>query len=188
MPSLQATIKLADQYKNLHARLQLATKATGDYAMVSDQLFKISQKTGTQFGANVSLFQGIARIAPEIGATSDQVLQLTTAVGQLGTLSGAGADQMGNAMLQFQQGLAGGVFRAEEFNSILENLPELANRMAKGFGVTQGGLRQMVLDGKLLSKDVFNVLVDQAGEIEAEFQTMPQTVGRSTTAIGNCLE
>ena len=38
-------------------------------------------------------------------------------------------------------------YPAEEFNSILEQMPELARQIAAGMGVSIGELRQLMLDG-----------------------------------------
>ena len=92
---------------------------------------------------------------------------------------------------QLNQGLASNVFRAEEFNSIVENMPEVSARLAKGFGVTQGQLRNMVLDGKVLSRDVFENLRGQSADINAEFQEIPESIRRAgqsvETSIGQAL-
>ena len=76
------------------------------------------------------LFQQLARSAGEVGASNTQVLTLTQTLQQLGAIGGSSAEQMSNAMLQFGQSMAGGVVRAEEFNSIVENTPEIAVRLA----------------------------------------------------------
>ena len=59
---------------------------------------------------------------------------------------------MANALRQFGQSISSGVVRAEEFNSILEQMPELARQIAAGMGVSIGELRQLMLDGKLTAE------------------------------------
>lgn len=178
-------VKQADAFNVLNVRIKTATKDTGDYVDVQRELFRITQQNGAQFAVTVSLFQGLARSAPELQATNKEILTLVNTVEQLGVISGASQAAQRAGLLQFSQGLAGGVFRAEEFNSILENLPELANRLAKGMGLTVGQLRKMVIDGKLLSKDVFDALLKQSEEISEEFQGIPDSVERSTTTLSN---
>jgi len=181
-------LETADSFNVLQQRIKTATKATGDFKSVSEDLFKVSQKNGTALETNVELFQGLARVAPELNATNSQMLKLTETVGQLGVIGGSSTEAMKNGLLQFTQGLAAGTFRAEEFNSILENLPEVAVRIANGMGVTVGELRKMVIEGKLLSKDVFNSLLNQSEGIAGEFAEMPLTLGRSVESFKNSLQ
>jgi len=142
LEAARRVVLLTDSYNVLQQRIKTATKATGDYVRVSKELFEISNKNGTSLRTNVELFQSLARVAPELGASTSQMLTLTKTVGQLGVIGGSSAEQMKNGLLQFTQGLAAGVLRAEEMNSILENIPEVANRIAKGMNLTVGGLRK----------------------------------------------
>lgn len=178
-------VRTADAFNILDRRLRTATQATGDYVRVSTDLFRQSQVNGIALRDSVSLFQSIARIAPDLGATTDEVLTLVDSVQQLGVLSGASDQALKFGLLQFAQAMAIGVVRAEEFNSIVENIPELAQRIAKGMGVTVGELRTMTLEGRLLSEDVFRALIGQAGEINAEFEQVPDNLERAGNRLSN---
>ena len=176
---ISSLVKNADAYNVLQQRIKTATKETGDYVRVSNELFNISVKNGVELNSTVGLFQNLARSSPELQATTDDMLKLTDAVQQLGVISGASQNNLSAGLLQFSQGLSSGVFRAEEFNSLLENIPEVAVRIAKGMGLTTGELRKQIINGEILSKDVFDSLLKQAPEISAEFKDIPLTVGRA---------
>lgn len=184
--SVQGARKLlreADAYNVLQQRIKTATKNTGDYADVSRRLYDISQQNGTALGTSVSLFQSLARSAPELKATNDEMLTLTDAVQQLGIISGTSQSNLNAGLLQFSQGLSSGIFRAEEFNSLLENIPEVATRIARGMGLTTGELRNQIVAGKVLSKDVFDSLMKQAPEISAEFGEIEVSMERAGTSL-----
>jgi tape measure domain-containing protein len=178
-------IGIADDYKILQQRIKTATAATGDYSKVSERLYDIAQQNGTQLAANIDLFQKLKLATKSVGASSDDVLVLTKAVQQLGLIGGSTQDQLNNALLQFSQGLAGGIFRAEEFNSIIENTPLIADRIAIGLNMSVGELRKAVIDGKLLSKDVFGALMRQAPEVNKEFEAIPTNLERAFTKLSN---
>lgn len=179
--------KQADSIRILEQRIKTATRATGDYAQVSKELYSISQATGSTLESNVVLFQQLARAATEVGATNTEVLTLTKSLQQLGTIGGSSAEQMSNAMLQFGQAMAGGVMRAEEFNSIVENTPEIAVRIADGMGMTVGELRNAVLEGKVLSEEVFSSLLSQTQDINKQFNEMNISLDRASTMFSNSL-
>jgi len=175
--------RLADRYNQLSTRIRTATKDTGDFESVQAQLLSTSISTGIALESTVDTFQALSRVREDIGATNAQMLTLTETVQQLGVIGGASNEALGNGLRQFNQAIAAGVFRAEEFNSIVENTPELAKRIADGFGVTQGELRAMVIEGKLFADDVINVLLRQAPEIAAEFEAIPSNLDRAFTSL-----
>lgn len=176
-------IKMADEYQVLSTRIRTATKDTGDYEKVFAQLRATAIGTGSDFETTVATFQSLSRIREDLGATNDQMIALTQTTQQLGVIGGSSSEAMKNGMLQFNQAMAAGIFRAEEFNSIVENVPELAKRIGDGFGKTAGELRKMVLDGKLFSKDVANVLLKAAPEIADEFGNIPISLDRAFVSL-----
>lgn len=178
-------IRAADTMQQLEARVRLATEAQGDFNAVWSQLLDNASGNGARLADTIDLFTGISRAAPEIGATRDEVLQVVNAVQQLAALSGATGTQMSNAMLQFSQAMAGGVLRAEELNSIIENTPAIAEAIANGMGKTVGQLRQAVLAGTVLSRDVFGSLASQAPEIAQKFADLPVSIDRQINSLGN---
>ncbi len=181
--SISQALKMADTYNTLNQRIKIATLSTKDYVAVSDQLAKISAKNGASLADTVKLFQNIARTRTELGVTNKEILTLTNTIQQLGVIGGSSTEEMGMALRQFSQSMAGGIVRAEEFNSIVENMPELADRIARGLGVTQGQLRKLMLDGKLLSKDVVSVLLKQSEEIDKQFSAMPRSMAMAFQAL-----
>lgn len=175
--------ELSDQYNALNIRIRTATKETGDYNIVQKELISLSAQTGAGLADTVDTFQALGRVREDIGATNTQMLGLTRTVQQLGVIGGSSTEAMRFGLRQFNQAIAAGTFRAEEFNSIVENLPELALRIADGFNKTTGELRQMVLDGELLSEDVINVLLKAAPEIADEFEEIPLTLDRAFASL-----
>ncbi len=172
---IKSTLTLADNYQVLSRRIATASDSAEDFSQNMDSLVATSMQTGTALNTNVKLFQDLKRAG--LG-TSSEIQTVSKAVSQLGVLSGATTEDMKYGLRQLSQGLSAGVFRAEEFNSVQENTPEIMKQIRIGLGKTQGQLRQMVLDGKLLSEDVFKVLVERADEVAAAFAKIPPDMAR----------
>jgi tape measure domain-containing protein len=168
----------ADKMRLLEARTINASKGIALGTQNFEALKKVAIGTGTSLEGIVTVFQRISNTKNSIGATNAEMLVLTDTVSKLGVLSGASGEAIKNSLVQFSQAMAGGIVRAEEFNSIVENTPEIAIKIAEGLGVSMGKLRLMVIEGKLLSKDVFDVLIKQADDVNKEFDKMPMTFGR----------
>lgn len=184
-------LRLADDFAVLQQRIRTATRETGDYAAVSRELYEISQRNGTALEDTVSTFQRLGIARKELRATNEEILKVTNAVQQLGIQSGASTTAMQAGQMQFAQAMAAGVVRAEEMNSIIENIPAVAERIARGMGMTVGELRNAVLEGKVLSREVFLALLNQAPAINQEMRAIPDSMARSwiklTNSFGNFL-
>jgi tape measure domain-containing protein len=81
---------------------------------------------------------------------------LTESISQALRLSGASATEAQSSLLQFGQALASGVLRGEEFNSVVENSPRLAQALADGLNVPIGRLRKLAEEGRLTADVVVN--------------------------------
>ena len=183
--SIRRAVLLADEFKVLENRVRTATKSTGDFNKVNKELFDISQRTGTALRGNVSLFQSLARSASEIGVTNDEVLSITETLGQLGTIGGSTTEEMNNGFRQFSQAIAGGTLRAEEFNSIFENIPEVGNALARQLGVGVGELRRMSAEGELTSKVLTDAFLAIGPEVQKAFEDLPPTLGQAIQRLTN---
>lgn len=178
----------ADAYTNIQNKLRLVTRDSQNLARVNDELFASANRSRQGYEDTVTLFQKLALGTRALGVSQQDLLGVTESVNQAITLSGANTAQAQAAMMQFGQALAGGVMRAEEFNSIVENTPRLAQALADGIaGGSLGRLRQMVNDGQVSSAEVFRALQGQAGALRAEFEQMSPTIAGSFTVLQNNL-
>lgn len=86
-------------------------------------------------------------------------------------------------MVQLAQALASGVLRGDELNSILEQMPRVAEAIATGLGTTTGQLRKLGEQGKLTSDLVFKALIGQSGRLDAEFKKLQPTISQTFAVL-----
>ncbi|MCD0281317.1 tape measure protein [Xanthomonas melonis] len=183
----RALVSMSDQYTNISGRLKLATSGQQAFAIAQAEVFAISQRTSTALESTATLYGRLAQATAEYGLTQQRQLALTETINRTFAISGASADAASNTITQFTQALAGGVLRAEEFNSVIENSPRLAKALADGLGMGMGQLRKMVNDGGISVDRLVKALEGQAGAIEKEFNTMPLTVERAMVQLRNSI-
>lgn len=159
----------ADQIDRLNVRLARHTTSLGQTTAIYSQLRDISISTRTPLENNVALFARFAAIGPEIGKTNEQMLKFTEQLVKLGTLSGSTQEEQANALRQLAQGLAGGTLRAEEFNSVVEQAPEILRVVARETGRTFGQLRQDMLDGKITADLLFDSIIKGSAKTDEQF-------------------
>lgn len=178
-----AFLEVADNMTQLQARIaRLSTDAATAKQTFSD-IAAISSRTGSSISDTTKLWETLTSSLKEAGATNAQVLNLTDTLQKIGRIGGSSTEEMANALRQFGQSIASGTIRAEEFNSILEQMPELARQIASGLGISMGELRQRMLEGKLTAQDALNAIQDRTSQINSEFSKLPRTMSQATNSL-----
>ncbi|MBZ7649432.1 tape measure protein [Klebsiella grimontii] len=184
--SIQALMKLqqlSEEFTLLQARVTRLSSSTEAGARSFEQLVNIASATGASLGDTVNLWQQLTATLKTVGATNSDVNRLVMTLQKIGTIGGSSAQEMANALRQFMQSVASGRIQAEEFNSVLEQMPELARQIADGMGVPFNELRQLMLAGKLDIGEVLAAIERRSDEINQQFEKMPRTVTQATNAL-----
>jgi len=176
-------IEIADNMSVLQARITRLSSSAIEAEETMKSLSSIASTTGNSLADTEKLWESMTSSLKEAGATNSQILALTSTLQKIGTIGGSSAEEMSNALRQFGQSIAGGVVRAEEFNSVLEQMPELARQIATGLGLSMGQLRQRMLEGKLSAADALNAIQGRAQVVNEEFDKMPVSVERAKNSL-----
>ncbi|ELW9521050.1 tape measure protein [Enterobacter hormaechei] len=181
----RAFLVAADNMSQLNARIERLTGSAATASQTMQSLMRISSATGGSLQDTAKLWETLSTALRDTGATNGQIIQLTETLQKIGRIGGSSSEEMANALRQFGQSISSGTIRAEEFNSILEQMPELARQIAAGMGVSIGELRQLMLDGKLTAEDALNAIQKQTDSVNAEFEKLPRTLSQANTALTN---
>lgn len=181
----KAFLVAADNMSQLNARIERLTGSAATASQTMQSLMRISSSTGGSLQDTAKVWETLSTALRDTGATNGQIIQLTETLQKIGRIGGSSTEEMANALRQFGQSISSGTIRAEEFNSILEQMPELARQIAAGMGVSIGELRQLMLDGKLTAEDALNAIQKQTGSVNAEFEKLPRTLSQANTALTN---
>nr|WP_105626003.1 tape measure protein [Cronobacter sakazakii] len=176
-------IEIGDEMITLQARISRLSSSVDEAKKTMATLSSISSQTGNSLSETERLWESLTSALKETGATNSQILALTTTLQKIGSIGGSSTEEMANALRQFGQSISGGIVRAEEFNSILEQMPELARQIAAGLGISIGQLRQRMLEGKLTAQDALNAIQQQSSKVNEEFEKMPVSIGRAKNSL-----
>lgn len=179
----KAFLDTADAMTQLQARIDRLVPSAEQGRATFQALSMIASQTGASLQDTAKLWEQLTTSLKTAGATNGQILALTDTLQKIGRIGGSSSEEMANALRQFGQSIASGTIRAEEFNSILEQMPELARQIASGLGISVGELRKRMLEGKLSAEDALNAIMKQTGSVNAEFEKLPRTVGQATNSM-----
>lgn len=180
-----AALRVADAFTNMQNRLKLVTTGTDNLNAVTRELFAISNRTRTSMESTSTVYSRMATNAKELGLSQRDLLQFTESLNQAVALSGASAEEANAGLIQLAQGMASGQLQGDELRAVLEQLPYVADVIAKGLGVTRGQLRAMGKDGKIGAQDIIEAFKKAQGELSENFAKTVPTVGQSFTVLKN---
>ena len=179
---------IADNMVRLEGTIKRLTRTTGDFNKVWSELSKVSNENGIAIGDSVALFQRFQSSLENITDSNQDVIAFIDNLQKLGRIGGSSAEELSNALIQLSQGLSGGIVRAEEWNSVMEQAPEILKSAAnniQGINGDVGKLRQVMLDGELTADKLFSALQKGAADTNKEFAELPRTIDMASIALKN---
>ena len=99
-------------------------------------------------------------------------------------ISGVDANAANSVAVQWRQGLTEG-FASQEINTVLEQAPVLAQRLADTMGIEMGELKDAAAKGEITAEIAKKALFDNAEDINAKFAAMPRTWEQIGATIKN---
>ena len=183
--SLWAAFKLADEFANLENRLR-STGLEGDgLTRVMGKLKDSANETRSSLAGTVELYSRLAVSSKELGVTQNELITFTKSLNQAIILSGANATEAQAGLIQLSQGMASGTLRGDELRSVLEQLPAVADVIAKSLGVTRGQLRQLGADGKITAQDILKAFKEAGPELGERFAGQVATGSQALEVMKN---
>lgn len=175
----------ADSYTQILNSLKQVTDGSRQLKAVTDELYAISQRTRTSFEGNAEAYRRFALAGRDLGLTQRDVLQFTESVNQAVAISGASFVEAHAGIIQFSQGLASGSLKGDELRSVLEQLPAIADVIAKQLGVTRSELRNLGADGKITSDIIIEAFKNARGELTEKFAKTAPTISQAFAVLRN---
>lgn len=182
---MSGLIKSGDEYIQTMARLKTIEDGTRTGQELQDGIMAAAQRSRTGFGIMADSVAKLRSQAGEAFKSNDEAIAFAEQLNKLYKIGGTSLEQQKAGTLQITQALASGVLRGDEFNSMMENAPLVAQKLARHLGVSVGQLRAMAKDGQLTGDILKSALLGSAVETNAEFAKMPMTFADMMTQIGN---
>ncbi len=188
--SVRELMNYADSFTRVQNSLKVAGLEGHNLAQVQGQLLDLSGKYGVSLEELSRLFGNSTQAASDLGASQDQLVQLTEASAQALKITGTSAVQASGAILGLTQALASCVVRAEEFNQINEGglrplLQVVANTEKYGGSIAK--LRAAVADGKVSSQEFFQAIMNGSSTLEGQASKATITLAGSFEALNSKL-
>lgn len=185
--SIHQVISYADGWTDLQNRLKLVTKSTQELNKATNDVYTIAQKTYQSLDATAQVYQRFSDNAERLGINQQKVAELTETVSKAVSLSGTSAASAAMGLTQFGQALAAGQLRGQDLNSVIEQIPGLAQAIAEGMGISMGELKKKAQDGETSIDKIIESLERVKASVDQKFATSVTTVSQSFTNLQSAM-
>ncbi|HHC1152883.1 TPA: tape measure protein [Klebsiella pneumoniae] len=183
--SVQQVASYADAWTELNNKVANSVRTGETQAEVMQRIFDVSQATQSSLNGTATLYARLERGTRTYNTSAEDLTRLTTIINQGFAVSGATAQEAENAIIQLSQGIASGLLRGEEFNSVSEQGSRLMVALADSMGVSIGQLRAMAAQGQLTTDVVVKGLLSQGDAIGKEFANTTVSIAKGLQVAGN---
>jgi tape measure domain-containing protein len=175
--------ELAEQQRRLTTLLGSQTEASKGYRDIAT----FASDAGIGIDVATEKFVAFARAGQSLGATRQNIADVASTVEKLSQLSGASPTEGTAAQGALAEMLKESTVNADQLKTVLGNVPQIADKIAAGLGVSVTQLRLMAAEGDLSNKQVFDALLKQSANVNAEFAKMPKSIGSQFQSLADDL-
>lgn len=183
--SVQQIAQAADTFTNFANQIRIATNSAAEAAAVQKELYRVSQTTGTAIEDTTKLYARLRVAADQLGSSQAETIRITEIVAKSLAAAGTSSTEASGALLQLAQALNSPKVQAEEFNSLIDGMPNLLKEVEKQLGLTAGSLKKFVTDGNLTNQLFKDAILESADAINEQFGAAQDTIATSLTRISN---
>lgn len=183
--SVTSALNLSDQLTSTTARLNLMNDGLQTTAELQDMIYLSAERSRGAYQTTADAVSKLGLMAGDAFDSSAEIIAFTEQLNKQFTIAGTEAAGIDAAMLQLTQAMGSGVLRGEEYNSILEQAPNIIQSIADYLEVPKGQLKDMAAEGQITAEIVKNAMFAAADETNAKFEQMPMTFAQIGQSIEN---
>ncbi len=183
--AVKAGLDYSDNLALNKARLNLMNDGLQTTEELQDKIFAASQRSRGSYDDMTKSVAKLGLLAGDAFKSNDEMIAFSEMMNKSFKVSGASNQEISSATYQLTQAMAAGKLQGDEFRSIMENAPMLADAIAKYMGKSKGELKELSSEGVITSDIIKNALFSAADDINTKYEQMPKTFGDAMTSIQN---
>lgn len=180
-------MQLSDELTNTNARLNLINDGLQTQAELQEKIYASATRSRGAYMDMAGAISKMGLLAGEAFGSNDELIAFTELIQKSFKVGGASQTEQSSAMLQLSQAMAAGKLQGDEFRSIMENAPMIAQAIANYTGKSKGELKELSSEGLITADIIKNAMFNASDEINAQFKQMPITFADVWNKIKNGL-
>lgn len=182
---IKKTLEISDNFTEMTARLNLMNDGMQTTAQLQRMIFQSAQRSRSAYTDTAAVVSKLGILAKDAFSNNKEMIFFAEQMNKQFKIGGASLQEQTAAMYQLTQAMASGRLQGDEFRSIMENAPMLAQAIATYTGKSVGELREMSSKGLITAEVIKNAMFAAADATNAKFESMPKTFGQVAVSIQN---
>lgn len=205
--TVRSVLDLSDTLTSTTARLNMMNDGMQTTQELQDMIYASAERSRGAYQTTADTVSKLGLMAGDAFSSSAEIIAFTEQLNKQFTIAGTEASGIDAAMLQLTQAMGSGVLRGEEYNSILEQAPNIIQSISKYIegnsnvldavasemgmkteelaGNVQGNLKDIASEGLISAEMVKAAMFAAADETNAKFESMPMTFSQIWTHFQN---
>lgn len=180
-----AATQTADELTSIRSRINLINDGSQTTTQIMEKVYDAAQRSRGSYTDMADSVAKLNMLAKDAFSSNDEAIAFVEQLNKQFKISGASVQEASAAMYQLTQAMAAGKLQGDEFHSIMENAPLLAQSIANEMGLTVGQLKEMSSQGLITSDIIKEALFNSAEETNAKFAEIPMTFAEVGQSIQN---
>lgn len=178
-------VQTADSFTEMENKIRNATESAEEFDDVMGKLRQMSNETRTDVTDNAQAFVRFNLVMRNMGHTTDETLRLIETLNKSLAVSGVSTQEASAGIRQLAQAFGSGRLSGDEFRSVMENLPPVAEAIAREMGVATGELKQMAADGEITSDVLASAIAKLSASADRDFANIQSTISSALVVVRN---
>lgn len=185
LAAVKKGMDLTDTYTNTNARLAMITGSLEEQRTLQKDIFAAADRSRGDYTEMANATAKLKMLAGDTFGSNLEAVGFTELLTKSLKVSGAGTAEQNSAFLQLTQAMTSGKLQGDEFRSVMENAPMVADAIAQYMGKSKAELKDLSSDGVITADIIKGAMFQAADEINGKFSQMPPTFADTWQKIKN---
>ena len=175
LAAVKKSMDVIDTYTNTNARLSMITENLEEQKALQKDVFAAADRARGDYTEMANATAKLKMLTGGVFRSNQETVRFTELLTKSLKIPGTTQMEQNSVFLQLTQAMAAGKLQGDEFRSIMENAPMVADAIAQYMGKNKGELKELSSEGRITSDIIKNAMFKAADDIEGRFNSVPMT-------------
>ncbi len=185
LAAVKKGMDMTDTYTNTNARLAMITGSLEEQRALQADIFASADRARGSYNEMANAAAKLKMLAGDSFGSNQEAIGFAELLTKSLKVSGAGQAEQNSAFLQLTQAMTSGKLQGDEFRSVMENAPMVADAIARYMGKSKAELKELSKDGAITADIIKGAMFSAADDINGKFAQMPMTFADAWQKIKN---
>ncbi|WWU65448.1 tape measure protein [Clostridium baratii] len=174
-----------DEMALMQARVKMINDGMQTTNELQDKILESANRARSSYKDTTAAITKLNMLAGDQFKNNGEAIAFVETLNKMFAISGTSSQEATAAMYQLTQAMGAGKLQGDEFRSIMENAPMLADAIAKSMGKSKGELKELAKDGEITAAVIKKAMTEATADVNKKFESIPMTFGQKMTIVKN---